>query len=922
MKGILKYIITFSVLSGIVSCAYNEDMLQPDSNGDSTLVIASVENFSRHNVTTKATDEQETTVKDIAVLLFGLVDGQYQRIADPIFVSGSSLNYVINTSKKYIANIQDGESNYKYFTSYTGTKCRLYIVANMNSKLNPATDKPDLSTEAAFLDVAYTLPYHGDNNEMTSVGAPEKGFPMIGSADLTLGNNSSETINVSMRKLFAKINVRFRVQVDGENNPDHMSNVQKPYFKPSTWSVHNVPSSIKLQVSDSLEYPGIDVFSTVAHREFVFGPESVDDGKVEHSTSSDEYLEISFYMPEYRIAPAKHKKGAEYPYPANIDNNSKQFYKPLLCDGNQKPTYVQITGTYSNHQGHPTDVTYKLYLGQDETDNFQILRNQELNNYVTVKGLTNHDGAKDATISADHRVHIDAQGFSIAMERETLLDSHFEFRPMDITVQEGATVKIEIPAEADWLAAERAEEDYWLGEDSEYDPSKPGLRKFFKTNLIQELKNAEKSDDYFILTGPDDDGNSATVKTETYKLWFYFDEFVNSEIPPYDASQPTSETNQLYRDAQIKVTFIDSDPSTEDQVRIFTFRQMNLWAINVYEDENKENLLRTYSIEYFEEYLYNYASDDGYDVVQDGMEWGLEGQQLSTKYQAIYADSGNSSGFLELLGILGLNSTDFYNKTFNGIDTDYDFYLTRDEPPAGATIRNFAGLEFTQELINQGKLLDDNGNITSISIAANDRLLSQSKKIQSAVEYCYNKNKRNPTTGKVEKINWYLPAIDQTEEILLAGFDYFPVFQSKYYWSSQPAYKLYDYDSSVTGKYINIDIGRATGTYYKDNRYNARATKVTENENEIFLSGVSGKSGIFPIELRVTDYKLTWNGIEVEAVVESGPEDEREYGPEDGNLYTPENKIYQPGNQPRSTPNRVRCVYNATGLPVSPTTTN
>ena len=333
-----------------------------------------------------------------------------------------------------------------------------------------------------------------------------------------------------------------------------------------------------------------------------------------------------------------------------------------------------------------------------------------------------------------------------------------------------------------------------------------------------------------------------------------------------------------------------------------------------YEDENKENLLRTYSIEYFEEYLYNYASDDGYDVVQDGMEWGLEGQQLSTKYQAIYADSDESGGIMNWLSIIGFDYTDFYNTAFNGVDTKYDFYLTRDEPPAGATIRDFAGLKFTQELINQGKLLDDNGNITSTSIAANDRLLSQSKKIQSAVEYCYNKNKRNPETGKVEKINWYLPAIDQTEEILLAGFDYFPVFQSKYYWSSQPAYKEYYFEALTSvGRW---EVGNAYGNYYKDDRANARATKVTATQTEEF-SGVNGTTGYFPISVNITGISSLFP-LKLSSSISSSPDDERDYVSGDEEYYD-DGDIHQPGNQPRSTPNRVRCAYSATGLPVTPT---
>lgn len=926
MKGILKYLIAFSVLSGMVSCAYKEDMLLPNTKGNSTVVIASVENFSRHNVTTKATDDKEAEVQNIAVLLFGKADDEspYKLIADPIFVSGSSMNYVINTTNKYIANIQDGQENYKYFNNFTGSQCRLYIVANMNSKLNPQSgEKPNLNSEADFLNVPYTLPYSGDINEPASIGVPETGFPMIGYADINLENlSTSETLTVLLKKLFAKINVRFRVQVDGENNPDHMSNIQKPFFEPQTWSVHNIPTEIKLQESDSLQMPNIPIYSTTALKIFDFGPESSDDKKVEHSTSSDEYFQISFYMPEYRISPAYHNKDNKYPYPANIDENSKQFYKPLLCSAEQKPTYVKITGKYSNHQGISTDVTYLLYLGQDETDNFQIFRNQELNNYVTVKGLTNHDEAVSQTISADHRVHIDAQGFSIAMERETLLDSHFEFRPMDITVQEGSTVTLQIPSDIAWVAAERSEQNYRLGNNDDYDPAKPGLRKFFTTNLISNLKNAPKADNYFTFEGPDDDGDPNTTKTNKYRLWFYFDEFVNTGIPAYNAAQPTSDTNQLFRDAQITVTCTDSNPATVDQIRIFTFRQMNLWAINVYDEQNDNNLLRSYTIEYFEEYLYNYASDDGYDVVQDGMEWGLEGQQLSTKYQAIYSDSSQKGGFIEWLELIGFSSSEFYNDAFNGIETNYDYYLTRDEAPSGAIVRDYSGLKFTQELVNQGELVDDSGNTTGVLIASNERYLSQSKKIKSAVEYCFNKNKRN-AEGKVSKINWYLPAIDQTEEILLAGFDYFPVFQSRYYWSSQPAFQQYDYETTVVGNIfgIPIQIGRAFGHYYKDDINNARATKVTENETDIFASGVNGSTGIFPIDIRVIDWSIGWGGLELECNVESSPEDERDYVSEDDEYYD-DGDIHQPGNKSRSTKNRIRCVYSPTGLPVTPTTTN
>ena len=58
---------------------------------------------------------------------------------------------------------------------------------------------------------------------------------------------------------------------------------------------------------------------------------------------------------------------------------------------------------------------------------------------------------------------------------------------------------------------------------------------------------------------------------------------------------------------------------------------------------------------------------------------------------------------------------------------------------------------------------------------------------ESAVEYCYNKNKRNSSDGKVpNEFQWYLPATDEIEHIVSGGFGEFEVFQNKFYWSSQP----------------------------------------------------------------------------------------------------------------------------------------
>ena len=95
--------------------------------------------------------------------------------------------------------------------------------------------------------------------------------------------------------------------------------------------------------------------------------------------------------------------------------------------------------------------------------------------------------------------------------------------------------------------------------------------------------------------------------------------------------------------------------------------------------------------------------------------------------------------------------------------------------------------------------------------------MTQSPK--SAVEYCYNKNKRN-SSGIVEDANlhWYLPAIDEIQDIASVCYGEFEgVFQNNFYWSSQPAYVLSNW---------NIDyLGNHTGKLYYDNVNYARATK-------------------------------------------------------------------------------------------------
>lgn len=869
MKSIFKYIISLSVITGIVSCAFKEDQILPNNNDYSTVVVASVENFSKHNVSTKATSTEEKAIDEIAMLVFGANDeGKMVLVADPLCVEGNNSNFVINLGEdeRFINHMRYQDP--KEIKEFSGETCRVYLVANMNTYLTGLTsgieDDPETdvneslpTTEEKFLQIAYTLPEPPEIGAGESfVEMPTGGFPMIGYKDVSLSGSQQQTTTISMKKMFAKIRVRFRVQVEGKDNPDDMSMPSIPYFAPGKWKVYNIPNKVCLNTATVAEET--EFFNTLEFEKYTYGNTSAAvNRRIQHSRSEDEYFEFSFYVPENRVEPAN----VPYTYPDKIDDNSKQFYKPMLCSDDQYPTYVEITGKFSDYQGHISDVKYKLYLGQNEYDDFQVIRNQELYNELLIKGLTNHaDGIGD--ISVDHRVNITSSGYSIAMERETLLDSHFELRPMDISVEGGGTVRVVVPARYTWFRAERSDAYLTATDQSVYDMTTDdngnlkaaGLRKYFTTDLISKL-GTPGQDQVFEFTAPNG------VGVANFRLWFYFDESTNLE-KAYNYNESTSATNELFREGKVDVYYIDGEDPNKNQQREFKFRQMNLWAINA--DIND------YYIEYFEEYLYNYAADDHFGVTHDGMAWGLENinKSLSTKYEAIYLNKDNMGGWLENLAqAVGASFQSYFNTALKGV-AYYDFYLSRDNVPKS---RDYAGIHFTEEIVKQAGI--DNNDLT----------LSGNAK--SAVEYCYNKNKRNPNTGKVDKIHWYLPAIDETEDVLVEGFDYFDVFQSKYYWSSQPSYHKYDFTASgVWGT------TKANGSFYEENISNARATIVTVSEHSAD-SGVDGAKGIY--ENVTIENSNTANM---------------------GNVI-PSEETTHAGNMPRSTPNRVRCLYSESPLP-------
>lgn len=348
-------------------------------------------------------------------------------------------------------------------------------------------------------------------------------------------------------------------------------------------------------------------------------------------------------------------------------------------------------------------------------------------------------------------------------------------------------------------------------------------RDYFTTNLISTLPKSY---------GP---------FTSDFRVWAYFDE------------------NTSTSDRIGKIIFTYVETATGDQtVLTYTFLQKGLFEV-AYNGH-------TYYIEFHEEYLHNFDPNDPFNNKTDGMFWGLDGMQLSHRRDAFKYD-----------GILSNSITNNIKSLLRELDPQfylYDFYTPRDEATVGTngvTINERAGHAFTSDIV----------------ATAGIGPLKLNETAGSAVEYCYNKNKRN-AAGIVSEIKWYLPAIDEIEDIVMGAYGTFTDFQNKYYWSSQPAYDYYTYHYRGLG-----GLNSGDGNFFNDNLYSARATKI-DYQSSVYNTVKSGMS----------DYLIKFNFRRpsiFEAVTWGNPREE----------INPVTPVDDPGKQLRTNINRIRCVYRA-----------
>ena len=881
MKHLYRLIlIIVSALTFFVSCMEEEAAFAPETFRRGNIQItAAVIDFDNKVVGTKALGSEENDESLITEMTMFIFDSAGNAITAPVTIRNYNTKpdaFMIEIGTGIIGTLNGQTLEYNK-TNPNLDKCSIYILANAEhyKKTDALGNEVSVYSGISTLDelLKQTLPLEGF--EMPRIAGKKAGFPMIGTANGITFNlqdasqNQNTVATIPLRKLYSKVTVNILVHADQV--------VSKPEFKLLKWSVKNSPKQVAFGSSTtvtSYEDSGETKYATnqvIIHTDAIANPDP------------SSVMSFTFYMPEHLVSA---EKESSYSYPTGTLDDEKQKFKPALLGDGQKATYVLIEGIYTDHNGLVKQVAYRLYLGQNNYNDFKVIRNQHLINQVTIKGITNSTNAivpgQPDNISVDHRVDITNEGISIAMERETLIDAHFEFRPVDITLSPHSSLTVTIPeSDRTWIAIEKSQPS------GASHVSGVGIRKYFTTDLISTLTTDNDSD----VAGPVLKYENNTDSAQKYRFWLYVDENPNvydktghgkftGEGGAYTVDQTPS------RKSKIVFEFTDSQGT---QTLNYNLVQRNLWRIwNGDWNDQTETPTRYYDIEYFEEYLYNYAADDPINAITDGMDWGLDGVQLSHIQKAAYVDK--AEGFLTWF-MDNLDSVINQVVENNEASPYYDFYLTRDKPYTGITPRDHNGYVFNKEIITSlTSLYNASGTSEDIKRAVNLNVLLDEDPA-SAIAYCYNKNKRL-TSGDVDMNNdfhWYLPAIDEIEEITYNGYGDFDVFQDKLYWSCQPAFE----NNNIL---VNTFTSSGKGTYKADDLDRARATKIYMEGTEPRNVG-SAADGVFNT-LNV-EMRYSWGGWYIESMSVSETNQ---------NISWDKHK----GNNPRTGwKNRVRCVYRS-----------
>lgn len=766
----------------IASCSIDEPMNLPQMQDGGICLEFISDPMDNLMVGTKASDQKNDAEKQIHNLhiFFFDKDGQY---LEGNYLSG----YPDATAKDVGGYYSPGQGvtivklDNSLINSPDAATATVYAIANVNPDFFMPLDENGRPVNVPDMHALEALDYPADPEEdHIFLELPETGMPMSvkKTVDLTGQSGSDEDRILQLQALMARVDINLQINsnISGSNG--------RPSFTMTGWKAHNLPCKTGfVELAERyLEEDGT-TRSALVQDEFV--------REIQTANNGSGSISFSFYMYE-NIQKGISAEEYDYPDKAYINDpehpdmnvDRRQNYKPLLLgEDTARAAAVELRGYYSTYNDQNYEATYMvsytLYLGSNHIDNFEINRNHQYKNNITVKGLIANDQHSQDEFTFDARVNVDTEDnkYYISMLREREHDAHFCVTPMDVyffapeSLNPQMQIIIgEVPAGTDqpssvpeWIRLERIDaRDMASGTDFTYSNqtgnnysiySSPGngthlttgpwtagngKRAFFTTDLFPRNSNGSLEMDKSVLKSRE------TIINSRDRIYFYIDENLKLED----------------RYATITLIYSEDDGSGREEVsrRTIQIGQVHLLPVTITEEyawdevspvgiiwEEKFKKDVTIYMEVYEEYLDHYDPLDIHstDMIYSGLPWGLEGIEIEE-----YISSYDVKGERERL----LGTVKYYAST-------------------GWSHNWYQGLEFTDKMVSEASQTVQNLN----------------QKPRSAAEYCFNRNKRKKD-GSVpiddQKGKWFLPAIRQMERAFTEYYNTFPEFQNNFYWSA------------------------------------------------------------------------------------------------------------------------------------------
>lgn len=702
-----KYLGLFFIASLFGACSDDFiDNVTPAIPDDQALTLSFESNkMLPHQVTTRLSDPKTEQEKEIKTLHIFFFDAEGEYLTGNYLVgydqAGKNGGYCMPGVGATLLKI-DRER----FDDKTKAKTATVVaVANVEDGWFPlgSDNRP---TNVLTLDDLRKMVYRPNEIMLT---IPETGMPMYGElTNVDLTSESTHALTVELKALMARVDVNLTIDSE-HSDPSGLL----PMLQMADWTACNVPTGAAFYVEDENASTGaLD--------------KNKKDIKVSNTTTlynRNGELKLSFYMFENKQKPAN----TNYEYPDSIKEDEKQRYKPELA--NNDAAYVQIHGMYSTYNedgtgGSTYDVTYKLYLGANHTDDFYVKRNSQYKNNVVIKGLTGA-GNNPNHITFDTRVNVSQSNpFFVAMLRERDHDAHFCVTPMDVYMFDDTgegdnvkmTVEVENPDVNNWIRFEKVPAANMLAGTAPNENclatnlpwhSGNGKRRYFTTSMMNELSS------------------SVTLETSRDRVYVYLDEYLNDQVD---------------REANLKLTYHAEDGTTINKT--IKIVQAHLIKVTVVGEGGTDIIY----MEKYEEYLNHYDPLNEFSDSQlyPGLQWGLTGVKIDQLYWGSTAFSGT----------IGSPSLNKYN-----------------------------GHEYTGLLIQKAGQTVMTLNDTPRSAA--EYCFNKNKRSSSGI-IPYDAGYEwwgGELHIKDNKSKWFLPGITELEKAITQEYNSFPEFQGNFYWS-------------------------------------------------------------------------------------------------------------------------------------------